>query len=297
MSQDSTQLVSPSELEALHYQSTLLAKRNHQRGGSLRIGQQHSINRGAGLELEDLRNYQAGDDVRHIAWRASARQSNPLCKVFQAEQQERRLVCIEHHAGMCFGTEKELKAGRAIKLAAALCFSALSRGAEVATLLASSKLQLWPFSHRLDDSFEFLRQANQVPFSPAPIAQPTALLKQLQHISQRHSQICIISDFFHWQEKDFNTLASLNAKHSVLGLHVVDPGELKLNQESILRLLDSHSAKPSTINTRLPGLQQAYEDRMQQKLQGVRRQLQQTGSDYIYSDGEQALLGLLEDKL
>ncbi len=297
MSQMPTTLIPSFELEALHHQATLIGKKNKHRSGSQRIGQQHSTNRGAGLELEDLRNYQAGDDVRHIAWRASARQSTPLSKVFQTEQQERRIVCLEQHAGMCFGSQTELKASRATQCAAALCFASLGRGADIAAVLTTSKTQQWPYTHRLDDSLDFINQANQIPISPAPIQRPTALLKQLQHFGQRHSQICIISDFFHWQDEDFLSLTSLTPQHSILVLHVVDPGELKLDASATLRLMDSHSGARSTINTNLAELQQAYAERMNNKVQHIRQQLKQLESEYVYCDGKQPLLTLLEEIL
>ena len=147
-------LLSNHDLEQLRLQAAALLRRPLLPGSSNLSGEQASLQRGMGMELEDLRPYQVGDDVRHIAWRTTARSSHPITKVFRAERLQRILLIIEQHPGMGFATRGELKATQAAKTAALIAFAGLHQRAEVGALVCGQTkdqaIAHFPYSNQLD---------------------------------------------------------------------------------------------------------------------------------------------------
>jgi len=159
---DSESLLNAHELELLRFQAQRLpGYRAH--GTSQLSGAQLSLQRGAGLELEDLRPYQFGDDVRHIAWRTSARSGRPISKVFRAERRQRILLLVEQHPGMGFATRGELKATVASRTTALISFAALRQGAEIGGMLVGQKTRFFQPASQLDQTLLMIGAVNRLP--------------------------------------------------------------------------------------------------------------------------------------
>lgn len=92
---------------------------------SLLSGDIKSIFKGRGMELEEVREYAFGDDVRDMDWRVTARKDEPYIKVFKEERDREQYVLLDMSAPMLFGTKKELKSVFAAKVAALLGWRAL----------------------------------------------------------------------------------------------------------------------------------------------------------------------------
>lgn len=83
-----------------------------------RAGDVKSVFKGRGMEFEEVRAYNFGDDIRDIDWRVTARKAEPYTKVFREEKDREIVVLLDLSASMVFGTKNELKSVTAAKLAA-----------------------------------------------------------------------------------------------------------------------------------------------------------------------------------
>ena len=264
-------LLSASELELLRFQAQRLPG-YHTHGTSQLSGAQLSLQRGAGLELEDLRPYQIGDDVRHIAWRTTARSGRPISKVFRAERRQRILLLVEQHPGMAFATRGELKASVASRASALICFAALRQGAEIGGILTGRKNRFFQAASQLDQALAMIGQINHHPGHDYNPTAPANSLKQLQQLAQRHDTIYLISDFQHWHQGLQAPLTQLAEWHNLHALQIIDQGEQTLTAVGKLRIRSPFDGSELIIDTDNPQLRQQYATNMAAK-QGQLTQL------------------------
>ncbi len=121
----------------------LLALRAHSRreilpGSAKRIssgGQRLSTFRGRGMEFEESRPYQPGDDVRHLDWKVTARSGKPHTKLYREERERPVLFWLDLRPGMFFATRGRFKSVQAIRAAALLAWRAAAHGDRVGGML------------------------------------------------------------------------------------------------------------------------------------------------------------------
>jgi uncharacterized protein (DUF58 family) len=123
----------------------LLVLRGVAHGGSLRaqlparaafLGAHRSTFRGRGLEFQEVRPYVAGDDPRSIDWRVTARRGRPHTKLFQEERERPVWLLVDLHAGLFFGSRKQLKSAVALRAAALFAWAAAMGGDRVGAVIA-----------------------------------------------------------------------------------------------------------------------------------------------------------------
>ena len=83
---------------------------------ALRSGNHLSKLRGRGMDFAEVRNYQAGDEVRHMEWRVTARTGRPHVKIFQEERERPAVIFVDFNASMFFGTRLAFKSVIAARL-------------------------------------------------------------------------------------------------------------------------------------------------------------------------------------
>lgn len=116
---------------------------NHRRR---RVSQAHSTagaltarQRGRGVDFAEVRAYQAGDDVRTIDWRVTARTNEPHTKIFREERERPTLICVDQSQSMFFGSRGRLKSVLAAELAARHAWQALAMGDRVGGLVVGNE--------------------------------------------------------------------------------------------------------------------------------------------------------------
>ena len=90
-------------------------------------GEYHTAFKGKGMAFSEVREYQAGDDVRSIDWNVTARYNNPFVKVFEEEREMTVILLIDVSGSSDFGTQTQLKREVATEIAAVLSFSAINK--------------------------------------------------------------------------------------------------------------------------------------------------------------------------
>jgi uncharacterized protein (DUF58 family) len=127
-----------SELLALRGAAHGLRLTSRRPARALHTGGHRSIQRGRGLEFQEVRPYVSGDDPRTIDWRVTARRGRPHTKVFREERERPVWLLVDLDAGMFFGTRRQLKSSVALRAAALLAWSATAGGDRVGAVIAGA---------------------------------------------------------------------------------------------------------------------------------------------------------------
>jgi len=260
-------LLSTAELEQL--QQSVLQRRQHQAQplDTPHAGVFNSLHRGHGMELHDVRPYQAGDDIRHMDWRATARSGKPTSKVFLAERQRSLFLVIDRRPSMQFGSRVELKATTAARCAAILAFSALAARERVAGVVLDNKAQFFSSSQTLAGTLPLL-QAAAAPLSNTTLTRPlalNALFENISHAAERGSSLMLISDLHDIEESDQPALLDITARFEPLALRITDPAEERLEACGKIRVISPLTGNSHIIDTNNATLREAYAETMQQR--------------------------------
>jgi len=98
-------------------------------------GEYHSAFKGRGMSFSEVREYNYGDDIRHIDWNVTARTNYPHIKVFEEEREMNIMFLIDCSRSALFGTSEYLKADYITELCAVLAFSAINNNDKVGAIL------------------------------------------------------------------------------------------------------------------------------------------------------------------
>nr|WP_241480308.1 DUF58 domain-containing protein [Legionella norrlandica] len=100
-------------------------------GRALRSGNHISKFRGRGMDFAEVRNYQAGDEIRHMEWRVTARTGRPHVKIYQEERERPVIMLVDFNPSMIFGTKIAFKSVVAARLASLLAWTVIKQGDRV----------------------------------------------------------------------------------------------------------------------------------------------------------------------
>jgi len=236
MNTDGLVYVSLAQLMALEFKARDLSFLARQPQGSILAGNHGSRLRGRGLNFDELRRYQPGDDLRHLDWRASLRTGKPVVRTFTEERDRPALVVVDQRMSMFFGSQRSFKSALAAELAALAAWMVFNAGDRVGGLV---------FNDQRIDSIAPLRSRKRVEALLSRVAEQNQALNaanpdaededQLDKALQRcvalagHDHlICIVSDFAGAGERTLQLMRQLRAHNDVIALQVYDPLALKL---------------------------------------------------------------------
>jgi uncharacterized protein (DUF58 family) len=187
--------------------------------------------RGRGMEFDQVRAYQTGDDIRNMDWRVTARTGRPHTKLFHEERQRPVFIAVDQGRDMQFGTRVAFKSVIAAEAAALLAWSAADNGDRVGGLVFSEErhVEQRPLG-RARGALQFLqclarpgRPAGNPDHRDAPTLD--AALQRLVRIVKPGSLVILISDFRGLGEQSERWLLQLSRHNDLLGIFVHDPLE------------------------------------------------------------------------
>src|SRR5512136_2633101 len=106
-------------------------------------GEYHSVFKGRGMEFSEVREYQAGDDIRTIDWNVTARMGHPFVKLLVEERELTVILLIDASASGNFGTINRMKGELAVELCAVLAFSAIKNNDKIGLLIFTDDVELY----------------------------------------------------------------------------------------------------------------------------------------------------------
>ncbi|GMR08997.1 MAG: DUF58 domain-containing protein [Gammaproteobacteria bacterium] len=205
-------------------------------------GDARSIYRGYGMDYEESRLYQPGDDLRFMNWRMSARTGRKYMKVFREERKPGVFILIDRRSAMRFGSQTRLKATQAVRAAAIVAFNAQKHGAAIEGVIIDQGLEWLVNMTGATGAYTLLEQARR-PCPPVHHRHEEVamgnILRLLLEILTPGSRLYLISDFIDLSNNDSASLMELAERHHLNVVHVFDPLEKNLPNIGNIRL---HSA-------------------------------------------------------
>lgn len=209
-------------------------------------GSYHAVFKGRGMEFEEVREYQPGDDVRTIDWNVTARTGLPHVKKFVEERDLTLLLLVDVSGSQRFGSRYLQKREFATELSAVLAFSAVANHDRVGAVLFSDRIERYvPPARGLDHAQRIVRDL----LADEPKGRGTDLagaLRFARQVLRRRSIVAIVSDF---QDRGYERLlGSLRRRHDVIALHLVDPHEALLPDAGLVRLQDPETGSARVVD-------------------------------------------------
>lgn len=236
-------------------------------------GQYRSVFKGRGMNFEEVREYQPGDEVRTIDWNVTARMGDPFVKKFTEERELTVMLVVDVSASGRFGSVQLSKRELAAEVACLLAFSAIRNNDKVGLVLFSDHVELFiPPKKGRTHTLRLIREI--LYFEPAGRGtDPATALNYLNHIVTRKSVVFLISDF---QTPDFSRELSVTGqRHDLIAIPIIDPREEELPDVGLLTLEDAETGEQIEINTSDRSLRHAYihlvEKQRKQREQLLRR--------------------------
>ncbi len=242
---------------------------------SLISGPVHTRFKGRGMEFEEVRVYQPGDDIRTIDWRVTARTQVAHTKLFQEEREKPVLLVVDQRSNMFFGSQRCFKSVYAAHIAATLGWAAIYQNDRVGALVFGDDQQRDVRPKRSKHAqLSFLQQLvefNHKLISPVPKNHRIAfneILADVRRVAKPGTNIFILSDFFDLTEDCKKNLYMLSRHNNVSLFHIYDALEQHWPKASQLSV--SNGRERIKINASSADFQRRYQANFTARMEQLR---------------------------
>ncbi len=210
---------------------------------------------GRGLEFEELRAYQAGDDIRTIDWRATARTGKPHVKKYREERQRVLMLMLEMRDSMLFGTGNTTKCAQAVRVAALLAFAMHHGHDRTGALVWGDFGGLVIPPSTADNTLNRLLNALS-----GKLPGRAGELDWSRHLDMmpRGRKLVFISDYMRWGADDWRLMSRIRGRHEVCAVHVRDPREESMPDIGLARITDVRGKDLVLVDTGNKASRDAY---------------------------------------
>ena len=265
-------------------------------------GAYHSVFKGQGMNFDEVREYQPGDDVRSIDWNVTARMNHPFVKKFVEERELTLMLLVDVSGSGLFGSRGQSKRELAAEIASVLAFSAIRNNDKVGLLLFSDEVE--KFIPPRKGRRHVLRVIREVLFFQ-PQRQGTdlnAALEFLLRVTPHKAIAVVISDFLgspaisrgnsrrlrpqmmlleSLAQAAYPMLRHANRRHDVVAVQITDPFELELPALGRLVFQDAETGEIVEINTGDLRKRSAFAERQTRAQNDLTRLFRSAGIDAI----------------
>ena len=267
-------------------------------------GQYHSVFKGQGMNFDEVREYQPGDEVRTIDWNVTARMNHPFIKKFVEERELTLMLVVDVSGSGLFGSREQSKRELAAEIASVLAFSAIRNNDKVGLILFSDEVE--KFIPPRKGRKHVLRVIREVLFFE-PRRRGTDLnvaLEFLLHVTRHKAITVVISDFIgapaqarlasrsarlrpqlmlleSLAQASFPLLRQTNRRHDLVAIQITDAGELELPALGRLVLKDAETGEVVEINTGDELKRKAFAERQARAQADLARLFRSAGIDAI----------------
>ncbi|MGE0479030.1 MAG: DUF58 domain-containing protein [Phycisphaerae bacterium] len=210
-------------------------------------GQYHSAFKGRGIEFQEVREYQPGDDVRTIDWNVTARAGRPFVKNFREERELTVVLLVDVSASQEFGTRQQLKSELVAELGATLALSAIQNNDKVGLLLFTDRVERFVPARK--GKRHVLRVIRELLYhQPGGRRTDVGLaLEHLDRVFNRRAVVFLVSDF---QTPEFaGPLRVVRHRHDLIPVLVRDEREERLPAARFIELLDAETSERLVVDT------------------------------------------------
>jgi uncharacterized protein (DUF58 family) len=210
-------------------------------------GDYHSVFKGRGMNFDEVREYQPGDEIRTIDWNVTARMGSAFVKKFTEERELTVMLIVDVSASGNFGSKTQSKRELAAEVACLLAFSAIRNNDKVGLLLFTDRVELFiPPKKGRSHTLRIIREI--LFFEPLGRGtEPALALDYLNKVVTRRAVVFFISDF---QAPDFSQpLAVTGRRHDFIALKIEDEREKVFPNIGLITLEDAETGEQVEINT------------------------------------------------
>ncbi|HET9486047.1 MAG TPA: DUF58 domain-containing protein [Chryseosolibacter sp.] len=222
-------------------------------------GDFRSIFKGSGLEFDDVRPYQYGDDIRTIDWNVSAKGHGTFVKTFREEKEQTVFFILDVSASEDIGNAGRTKADVAKEICGVLALSSVKESSHVGLICFSDiKERYMKPTKGHSQAYEIISALASL----KPKSLKTNLSKAIafaMNIIKRRSVVILISDFI--DEGYFHNLRSLARRHDLVIIQISDKRETRLPKLGIIPIIDKESRRTLWINTSFGDFREKVIDR------------------------------------
>jgi uncharacterized protein (DUF58 family) len=208
---------------------------------SILSGRYASRLRGRGLNFEELRRYQSGDDIRTMDWKVTARTRIPHVRVYTEEKDRAVLLVVDQRLNMFFGTKDRFKSVTAAELAALGAWRSTKVGDRVGAIVFNdqvlheirpqrSQQNTMSILNSIVQTNHELQADSEIPPNPGMLNQA---LEKAHHLAPHDALVIVISDFAGADEHTERLVARITAHNDIIGILVHDPVRLQPPSQSL----------------------------------------------------------------
>jgi uncharacterized protein (DUF58 family) len=226
-------------------------------------GDFHSVFKGSGLEFDDVRPYQYGDDIRTIDWNVSAKGHGTFVKTFREDKEQTVFFILDVSASQDIGAEGKTKVDIGREICGVLALSAVKESSHVGLICYSDQRELYIKPTKgVSQAYQIIHGLVNLHPQSAKTNLNKAMAFVLNAIKRR-SVIILISDFI--DENYDHNLKALARRHDLVVVHISDKRETKLPKLGIIPVVDKESKKTLWINTSFGDFRQKISERLEER--------------------------------
>ncbi|MCB1097180.1 MAG: DUF58 domain-containing protein [Verrucomicrobiae bacterium] len=223
-------------------------------------GEYQSTFKGQGIDFDDFREYQPGDEVRSIDWNVTARMGIPFIKKFVEERELTVFLAVDISGSSMFGGVDRSKRELAAEVAALFAFSASQNQDKVGLLLFTDRVEFYlPPRKGGTHNLRIIREILQHPATEGAGSDPSTAMTTLVNNLRRRALVILLSDFQF--DNAVNPLRTASIKHDLVAVQIVDPREEALPDAGRLLLEDPETGEQVIVDTSRKTVREAYAKR------------------------------------
>jgi uncharacterized protein (DUF58 family) len=242
-------------------------------------GRYESVFKGRGMEFDEVREYQPGDDIRTIDWNVTARTGSLHVKKFIEERELTVLILFDASGSFDFGSGLKLKREIAAEVGAVLAFSAIRNNDKVGLLVFTDEIE--SFVPPRKGRKHVLRIIREI-LHFRPRSKGTDLNLALEHamrMVRRHSVMFCISDFRDTGYERAITVA--NRKHDMVAISITDPKEMEIPPVGLIEVEDAETGNRRILDFRSTGQAKRFRREAQRSSEELKALLKKAKVDRI----------------
>jgi len=242
-------------------------------------GQYQSVFKGQGMEFDEVREYQPGDEISSIDWNVTARMGHPYIKKFVEERELTVMLLLDMSGSSYFGTVNKLKMQLAAEICSVLAFSAIKNNDKVGFIAFTDGVEKFiPPRKGLHHVLRVVREALYFKPEKKGTNIPNAI-EYLNRVTRRRTVTFVISDFY---ASDFKkSLSVSNRRHDVVAVTITDPCEINLPNIGITKFDDPESGKGLLVDTSSLRLRKKFNENALSKLNERKKTFRSVNVDHI----------------
>ena len=242
-------------------------------------GQYESVFKGRGMEFDEVREYQPGDDVRTIDWNVTARTGHPYVKRFVEERELTVMFLVDLSASGAFGSVRQLKNEVAAELTALLAFAAVKNNDKVGLIVFTDRVELFiPPKKGVTHILRLIRELLNFKM-PRRKTNTSLALDYIAKVIRKKATVFLVSDFI---ESEFKkALSLLNRRHDVIAVPVRDRVEISMPNAGLIEFQDSETGQIILVDTSSGKFHNEYGDKSVGRFDELRNLLRSINVDCI----------------